>query len=115
MKLENMKDSKSFGSNALSVQVRPPAPISDRSTTNKMKNKTKKINLSICIPNAYKYQITQPWGEIVLFKRKPKWIPPFDGNAGMWGVQPDEIIIGLPEKVNDLNRPDLSTETLKII
>lgn len=56
------------------------------------KVKTKSVTLKIKVPVEYKYLAVQPWGEVSLFKRKPKWVTAeWSENTFFWDTQTDEI------------------------
>lgn len=69
--------------------------------------KTKKLKLSINIPADYKYLCFQPWGGIVLFKKKPKIYSEME-NWGKpilvenWTYQPGEREIDLFTNLNKI-------------
>ena len=61
------------------------------------------MKLHINIPSGYRWLAIQPWGSIMIFKRKPRLIEmPNTTPSGYWDLQKDEITInGGRNKVKD--------------
>jgi len=70
------------------------------------KNKTKQISLTFCVPRSYKYAAIQPWGQIILFKKKPMLIADYPNESDYWALQAGEITLNdETSQLDECNRP----------
>jgi hypothetical protein len=48
-----------------------------------------RLNVMVLVPKGYRWSAIQPWGELVLFRRKPKIVS--DHHDEYWDTQHDEL------------------------
>ncbi len=86
--------------------------------------KTKTITLTLNVPNNIKYLAVQPWGEIMLFPKKPRIVldrpltEPDNtvDSSEYWDVQVGELTLSSEDNkgvIEDCNRPKNWKETVQ--